>query len=63
MAQVLDVALSGPRSYHGEMREFPFVHPEGRREIGAGEIDAAVAVLWRAWAILLAALALAAAMV
>lgn len=63
MAQVLDVALSGPRSYHGEMREFPFVHPEGRREIGAGEIDAAVAVLWRAWAILLAALALVAALV
>jgi len=57
MAQVLDIALSGPRSYHGRMRDFPFVHPDGRRAIGPAEIDAAVAVLWRAWAILLAAVA------
>jgi adenosylcobinamide-phosphate synthase len=62
MAQVLDVALSGPRSYHGEMRDFPFVHPEGRRGIGAPEIDAAVGVLWRAWAALLAVLAVVAAL-
>jgi adenosylcobinamide-phosphate synthase len=54
MAQVLDVALSGPRSYHGEAREFPWVHPEGRKGIGADEIDAAVGVLWRTWAIVLA---------
>ncbi len=57
MAQVLDIALSGPRSYHGQMRDFPFVHPAGRRSAGPADIDAAVAVLWRAWALLLAALA------
>lgn len=57
MAQVLGIALSGPRSYHGEMREFPWVHPEGRREIGPGEIDAAVGVLWRTWWIMAAAVA------
>ena len=56
MAQVLDIALSGPRSYHGQMRDFPFVHPAGRRSAGPADIDAAVAVLWRAWALLLAAL-------
>ncbi len=54
MSRVLDVALSGPRSYHGEMRDFPWVHPQGRRTTGAPEIDAAVRTLWGAWAILLA---------
>ncbi len=49
MAGVLDVALSGPRSYHGEMREFPFVNAGGEREIGVAEIEAAIAVLWRVW--------------
>jgi adenosylcobinamide-phosphate synthase len=58
MAQVLDIALSGPRSYHGEMREFPWVHPEGRREIGPAEIDAAVGVLWRTWWIMAAVVAI-----
>lgn len=54
MARVLDVALSGPRSYHGEMRDYPWVHPQGRKTIGAPEIEASVRVLWRAWGILLA---------
>jgi adenosylcobinamide-phosphate synthase len=53
MARVLDVALSGPRSYHGEMRDYPWVHPQGRRSVGAPEVEASVRVLWRAWAILL----------
>lgn len=58
MARVLGVALSGPRSYGGRMRDFPFVNPAGRREIGPDEIDAAAAVLWRTWAICLGAVAL-----
>ena len=49
MAVTLDIALSGPRSYHGQMREFPYVHPEGRRTLTPDDIDAAVEVLWRAW--------------
>ena len=53
MAVVLNVALSGPRSYHGEMRDFPWVWPEGRHAPGPDDIDAACAVLWRAWAGLL----------
>jgi len=49
MARVLGVALAGPRSYDGEMRDFPFVNQSGKREIGAPEIDGAVRVLWRSW--------------
>ncbi len=53
MAVVLDVALSGPRSYHGERRDFPFVHPEGHRDPGPAEIEAACGALWRVWGALL----------
>ena len=49
MARVLDVALSGPRSYEGERRELPFVHEDGAHDIGPDEIDAAIDVLWRTW--------------
>lgn len=54
MAPVLGVALSGPRSYHGEMRTFPWVWPEGRRDAGPDDIDAACRALWRAWGGMLA---------
>ncbi len=50
MAVVLNIALSGPRSYGGQQNAFPFVYPEGRRDIGPDEIDASVRVLWRVWA-------------
>ncbi|MEM6407729.1 MAG: adenosylcobinamide-phosphate synthase CbiB [Pseudomonadota bacterium] len=53
MAGSLGVSLSGPRSYDGAMQDFPFVYPEGRKDIGAGDIDACIKVLWRAWAVLL----------
>jgi adenosylcobinamide-phosphate synthase len=51
MAQVLGVALSGPRSYHGELKSFPYVNPTGRHDIGPDEIDAADRILWQTWAI------------
>jgi adenosylcobinamide-phosphate synthase len=54
MAGVLNVALSGPRSYHGEMREEAFVNEDGAKEIDAGDIDVAAGVLWRAWGLMLA---------
>lgn len=54
MARGLGVALAGPRSYDGRMREFPFVNAAGAREIGAAEIDRAVGLLWRVWALGLA---------
>lgn len=50
MARVLGVALSGPRSYHGMRRDYPFVNAGGRRNIGADEIETACKALWRAWA-------------
>lgn len=53
MARILDIALSGPRSYDGQMQEFPYVNQFGRRSIGGNEIDAAASVLWRSWAIML----------
>ncbi len=52
MAGVLDVALSGPRSYHGQVRDFPWVNGSGAREIGVEEVEAAIAVLWRVWAVI-----------
>jgi adenosylcobinamide-phosphate synthase len=54
LAPVLNVALSGPRSYHGQRKEFPWVWPEGRRDPGPEDIEAACAALWRVWAVLLA---------
>lgn len=53
MAVVLGIALSGPRSYHGQVRSFPWVYPEGRRDPGPSEIDAACHALWRAWGLML----------
>ena len=53
MAVVLNVALSGPRSYNGVMTAFPWVWPEGRANPGPDQIDAACSALWRAWAGLL----------
>ena len=49
MAATLGVALSGPRSYEGEMRNFPWVNAEGARDIGPKEIDQSVDLLWSGW--------------
>nr|WP_235971395.1 adenosylcobinamide-phosphate synthase CbiB [Palleronia pontilimi] len=52
MAAVLGVALAGPRSYDGQLRDFPFVGPEGHRDAGADDIERATAALWRSWALM-----------
>ena len=54
MAGVLDVALSGPRSYHWKSRDFPWVNGSGERQIGVAEIERAISVLWRVWAVVAA---------
>lgn len=54
LGPVLNVALAGPRSYNGVMTDYPWVWPEGRRNPGPDDIDAACAALWRAWAGMLA---------
>ncbi|CUI52522.1 adenosylcobinamide-phosphate synthase CbiB [Cognatishimia activa] len=58
MARVLGIALSGPRSYEGEMQKFPYVNEFGRRTIGGNEVDQAASTLWRSWAILLGCIAM-----
>lgn len=52
MAQTLDIALSGPRAYHGRMEDLPWVHETGDRTIGPDQIDRSLRLLWRAWGIL-----------
>ncbi len=49
MAGVLGVALAGPRSYDGEMRDLAWVNPEGRKTLTPMDIERAVGVLWRSW--------------
>ena len=54
MARALGIALAGPRSYDGRMRDLAWVNARGHRDIGPTEIDAAVAILWRLWRALVA---------
>ncbi|WP_417268964.1 adenosylcobinamide-phosphate synthase CbiB [Celeribacter sp.] len=54
MSRALGVSLSGPRSYEGEMTDFPWVHADGRKTAGAADIDRACRMLWRAWGLTLA---------
>lgn len=51
MAAVLGIALSGPRSYDGQLRDYPFVNPDGRRNLSAADVDRATRALWRSWAL------------
>lgn len=53
MAVVLNVALSGPRAYHGVMSDFPWVWPEGRHDAGPDDVDSACRALWRTWVLML----------
>lgn len=57
MAVVLNVALSGPRSYHGQVTQYPWVNPDGAHHIGALQIDLATRALWRTWGGMLAIVA------
>jgi len=50
MARVVGIALSGPRSYDGKIRDFPYVYPDGRRQAGPADIERTVTVIWRVWA-------------
>lgn len=54
MSRALDLSLAGPRSYDGEMRDFPWVNAPANKAITAYDIDACVAKLWQVWAVALA---------
>jgi len=56
MAQALNIALAGPRSYHGTTQNLAWVNGSGRRDLNATDIDAALAIIWKAWQISLVAL-------
>ena len=53
MAHGLDIALSGPRSYDGQMQDFPYVNGAGTRDLTPTHIDRAVQTLWKTWALAL----------
>ncbi|MEL6596997.1 MAG: adenosylcobinamide-phosphate synthase CbiB [Pseudomonadota bacterium] len=53
MARVLGVALAGPRSYDGQVQDFPFVNASGQKDIGPEQIEASVRALWQAWIVVL----------
>lgn len=53
MARALSVALAGPRSYDGQLRDLAWVNGEARREIGAYEIFRACDMLWKVWGLAL----------
>lgn len=50
VACVQGISLSGPRSYHGKVADYPWVYPEGRRDLGPDDIDQTIRTLWLAWA-------------
>lgn len=52
-AHVLGVSISGPRHYDGALRDYTFVN-DGAKQPDALDVDRAVALLWRAWGVLLA---------
>lgn len=53
MARALNVALAGPRSYDGQMRDLAWVNGDALREIGAAEVFRACNMLWRVWGLAL----------
>jgi len=55
LSRALDVALSGPRAYHGEMQHYEWVNATGRKQAQAYDIRAACQRLWLAWGVLLVA--------
>ena len=54
MAASLGVALAGPRDYGSYKVDDPYMNSEGTPLAGPEDIRRSVALLWRAWAVLLA---------
>lgn len=56
MAVSLDISLSGPRSYGRGITDFPWVFPEGKRDLTPADIDLAAIALWKTWGLMLVGL-------
>ncbi|MEP2716793.1 adenosylcobinamide-phosphate synthase CbiB [Pseudophaeobacter sp.] len=50
MARALGLSLAGPRSYDGEMRQFPWVNAPGAKSISGPAILRCCEILWQTWA-------------
>jgi adenosylcobinamide-phosphate synthase len=48
MAAVTGLALGGPRNYGEDVADEPFMNDAGRKDAGPDDIDAALAIFWRA---------------
>ncbi|MBT6009381.1 MAG: cobalamin biosynthesis protein CobD [Rhodobacterales bacterium] len=53
MASILNVALAGPRSYHGKLTHYEFINSSGRHDMDRTDINDALKVLNRSWLILI----------
>jgi len=53
MARALNVALAGPRSYDGQLRDLAWVNGDAPRDIGAPEVFRACDMLWKVWGLAL----------
>ncbi len=53
MARALDIALAGPRSYDGQMRDLTWVNGNARQNIDAAEVFRASDMLWQVWGLAL----------
>ncbi len=53
MARALDIALAGPRSYDGQMRDLAWVNGNARQDIDAAEVFRASNMLWQVWGLAL----------
>ncbi|WP_037311197.1 adenosylcobinamide-phosphate synthase CbiB [Ruegeria halocynthiae] len=53
MARALNVALAGPRSYDGQLRDLAWVNGDAPHEIGAPEVFRACDMLWQVWGLAL----------
>ena len=49
IAMALDIALSGPRNYGGVRTDFPYVNPDGKRELSVSDIYEALSALRKSW--------------
>ena len=55
LSRALNIALAGPRSYHGETRPLPWVNEGGRKPLLPQDIESATRALWAAWGVALGA--------
>lgn len=62
-AGVLGIALSGPRSYDGAVREMPWLNEDGRKELTSLDIKDTIALLWRTWLAVITLIAIAAVLI